>query len=172
MNYSTAKLCSSLKWKEVTQRHALPWTLEEIDLGSEVLEIGPGYGVLLRKCCCSKSRTSRLRGIGPLPSRTGCVGGSTGVSAFDAKMRPPCHCCKAHHSMARFAFVLLLSCLGSVEMQNMLFAEVSRVLRPGAVFAGTDSPEEPFHATDSLVRHNRSGESGNALHAASKSCWI
>lgn len=25
------------------QRYALPWTLEQIDLGSDVIEIGPGY---------------------------------------------------------------------------------------------------------------------------------
>src|SRR5208282_815596 len=45
MNYFHRKLCSSARWKEVTQRYSLPWTLEQIDLGSEVLEVGPGYGV-------------------------------------------------------------------------------------------------------------------------------
>lgn len=44
MNYFHRVLCSSAKWKEIVQRYALPWTLEQIDLGGEVLEIGPGYG--------------------------------------------------------------------------------------------------------------------------------
>ncbi len=44
MNYLHRLFCSSAKWKEVLQRYGLPWALEQIDLGSEVLEIGPGYG--------------------------------------------------------------------------------------------------------------------------------
>src|SRR5438477_12196150 len=38
-------LCQSKGWKKHVQDNLLPWALEEVVLGSDVLEIGPGFGV-------------------------------------------------------------------------------------------------------------------------------
>jgi SAM-dependent methyltransferase len=154
MNYFHRKLCSSTKWKEVTQRHALPWTLEEIDLGSEVLEIGPGYGVstevLLQQVphlTCVESDPALADGLRRK------LNGSVSVRCEDAtSMSLP------SASFDGAVCFSMLHHLGSVEMQNMLFAEVSRVLRPGAVFAGTDSLKSHFmrliHWFDTIVLVN------------------
>jgi len=32
-------------WKKVVETYILPWTLEGLNLGSDVLEVGPGPGV-------------------------------------------------------------------------------------------------------------------------------
>jgi SAM-dependent methyltransferase len=49
----------------------------------------------------------------------------------------------------------MLHHVGSVELQNALFAQVARVLKPGGVFAGTDSRKgrfmRLFHLFDTLV---------------------
>lgn len=37
MNYLHRWLCSSARWQEVAQRYMLPWALDQIDLGGEVL---------------------------------------------------------------------------------------------------------------------------------------
>ena len=44
MNLSHRWLCSSARWKKVVETYMLPWTLEGLNLGSDVLEVGPGPG--------------------------------------------------------------------------------------------------------------------------------
>ena len=45
MNYLHRRLCRSERWKQTVEKYALPWTLEDINLGDNVLEVGPGPGV-------------------------------------------------------------------------------------------------------------------------------
>jgi SAM-dependent methyltransferase len=134
MNYLHRLFCSSAKWKEVVQRYALPWALEQIDLGSEVLEIGPGYGaateVLQRQAkhlvCVESDRrlADRLRRQ---------FNGRVAVHCEDATaMSLPAE------SFEGVACFTMLHHVGSVVLQDRLFAEVARVLKPGGVFAGTD----------------------------------
>ena len=44
MNLIHRWLCSSARWKKVVETYILPWTLEGLHLGSDVLEVGPGPG--------------------------------------------------------------------------------------------------------------------------------
>jgi len=151
MNYLHRRLCSSAKWTEVVQRYALPWTLEQIDLGGEVLEIGPGYGaateVLLQRarhltCVELDSRlTDRLRRKFQGNITVRCEDAtSTSLSGelFDSAV-----CFTMLHHLPSF------------ELQNKLFAEVARLLRPGGVFAGTDSLKghsmKLIHLFDTMV---------------------
>ena len=50
MNYLHRKLCSSARRKQVVQNHAIPWAVEEIDLGREVLEIRPPVSTIMPLC--------------------------------------------------------------------------------------------------------------------------
>lgn len=43
MNIVHRLLCSSERWKQTVKMHVLPWALEGLDLGANVLEVGPGY---------------------------------------------------------------------------------------------------------------------------------
>jgi hypothetical protein len=36
--------CGSEEWRQLMREVILPWALGEVDLGDEVLEVGPGYG--------------------------------------------------------------------------------------------------------------------------------
>src|SRR5229473_2569686 len=45
MNLIHRWLCSPAHWKKVVETYILPWTLEGLNLGSDVLEVGPGPGV-------------------------------------------------------------------------------------------------------------------------------
>jgi SAM-dependent methyltransferase len=151
MNYIHRWLCSSTRWKEVVQLYALPWTLEEIELGSEVLEIGPGYAaateILLQRvprltCVESDSRLAeRLRRR---------FADSITVRCEDAiAMSLP-----GERFDGAVCFTMLHH-IRSCELQNKMFAEVARVLKPGGVFAGTDSLKSRFmtltHVFDTLV---------------------
>jgi SAM-dependent methyltransferase len=151
MNFLHRKLCASAKWKEVVQRYALPWTLEQINVGGEVLEIGPGYGaateVLQQQvrhltCIESDSRlTDRLRRK---------LQGNLTIRCEDATaMSLP------GESFDGVVCFNMLHHIRSTELQNKLFVEVARVLRPGGVFAGTDSLKSRvtrlIHLFDTLV---------------------
>jgi SAM-dependent methyltransferase len=151
MNFLHRRLCASAKWKEVVQRYALPWTLEQIDLGGEVLEIGPGYGVAtevlqqqVRNLTCVESDcrlTERLRRK---------LHGRLTIRCEDATaMSLP------GESFDGVACFTMLHHIRSTELQNKLFVEVARVLRPGGVFAGTDSLDSRvmrlIHLFDTLV---------------------
>src|SRR3954471_14409579 len=45
MNLAHRWLCRSDSWRNVVETYIAPWALEGVDLGSHVLEVGPGPGV-------------------------------------------------------------------------------------------------------------------------------
>jgi len=127
--------CRSDAWA-ATVRGQVPRVLRGIELGDEVLEVGPGPGLT----------TDLLRGRVPhvtaieidprlaqaLRQRT--LGQGVEVVTGDATAMP--------FQAARFSAVVsftMLHHLPSPELQDRLLAEVCRVLRPGGVFAGSDS---------------------------------
>jgi SAM-dependent methyltransferase len=129
----------------------LPWTLEDINLGAVALEIGPGYGVATERlldrvqqltCVESDSRlTETLRRR---------LHGKLTVRCEDATaMSLPGNCFDGAVCFS------MLHHVHSAELQNKLFREVARVLKPGGVFAGTDSLKSRFmtltHLFDTLV---------------------
>ena len=127
--------CRSDLWA-ATVRDQLPWVLRGVELGDEVLEVGPGPGLttdLLRK------RVSRVTAIEidrrlaeALRQRT--LGQGVEVVTGDATAMP--------FQAARFSAAVSFTMLHHVtspELQDRLLAEVCRVLRPGGVFAGSDS---------------------------------
>ena len=42
MNQQHLELCASAEWAEAVQRWIIPWVTEGVDLGDDVLEVGPG----------------------------------------------------------------------------------------------------------------------------------
>ena len=127
--------CRSDAWA-ATVRDQLPWVLRGVELGDEVLEVGPGPGLttdLLRK------RASRITAIEIDPRlaealRRRTLGQGVEVVTGDATAMP--------FQAARFSAAVSFTMLHHVtspELQDRLLAEVCRVLRPGGVFAGSDS---------------------------------
>jgi hypothetical protein len=51
MNLVHRWLCSSANWKNVVETYILPWTLEGVNMGADLLEIGPGPGVSTDLLC-------------------------------------------------------------------------------------------------------------------------
>src|SRR6185295_16547465 len=45
MNFLHRRLCRSSRWKNRLEKDLLPWVLENVDLGRNALEIGPGPGL-------------------------------------------------------------------------------------------------------------------------------
>jgi len=127
--------CRSNAWA-ATVRDELPRMLRGVELGDEVLEVGPGPGLttdLLR------TRVPRITAIEIDPRlaqalRQRTLGQGVEVVTGDATAMP--------FQAARFSAVVsftMLHHLTSPELQDRLLAEACRVLRPGGVFAGSDS---------------------------------
>ncbi len=135
MNLAHRLICRSDKWATTVERELLPWVLNGVELGDDVLEIGPGYGANIRVL------------IGRAPHYT--------AVELDTAMAERLH--KLYGDRARiingdgtdtglhageFSAVVCFTMLHHIptaELQDRLFAEAFRVLRPGGVFAGSDS---------------------------------
>lgn len=135
MNLIHSYLCNSEGWRRQVREQVLPWALEGIELGGEVLEIGPGYGAttdLLRQ------RAGRLTCVevdaGLARRLQQRMPGDVTVLCQDAtRMQLP------DASFDAAVCFTMLHHVPSAELQDRLLAEVARVLRPGGIFAGRDS---------------------------------
>jgi SAM-dependent methyltransferase len=135
MNLIHRWLCNSAGWRKTVETYILPWTLEGLNLGADVLEVGPGPGA---STDLLHARVARLT----------CVETDHG---FAEKLRrrldqSVCVMCEDATAMSlpdesfdgAVCFTMLHH-VPSVAKQDRLLREVARVLRPGGLFAGTDS---------------------------------
>ena len=143
MNENHAKLMPSPEWAAYIQDEVLPVVTAQVDLGREMLEIGPGPGAAtgwLRR------RVGRLVAVeheeeaaGRLADRFAgtnveVVHGDAAVLGYpDASFDTVATCTMLHHVPTR-------------ALQDMVLAEAFRVLRPGGTFLGSDSlPSDDLH---------------------------
>jgi SAM-dependent methyltransferase len=112
----------------------LPRALDGIDLGPRVLELGPGYGASTRPLAARARSLTVLEYDPLLAARLRAELGSVRVVHGDAT--------NMGFGAGSFSAVVcftMLHHLRGAAAQDRLFAEAARVLRPGGVFAGTDS---------------------------------
>jgi SAM-dependent methyltransferase len=144
--------CRSSRWKKKLETDILPWSLKGVQLGDDVLELGPGPGLTtdwLRHRCASLTCLEVDPGLADsLERRT--QGSGIRVHCGDATAMPYRDC--------SFSSVVLFTVLHHVPsplLQNRLFTEAFRVLKPGGTFAGVDSMQSLlmriFHVGDTMV---------------------
>ena len=152
MNWIHRRLCRSGLWRKMLEERIVPWVLEGVELGPDLLEVGPGPGLttdLLRRQAArmtaieidltlAETLGARLRG-----SNVIVVGGDATAMPFeDARFTGAVSFTMLHHVPSR-------------ALQDKLVGEVGRVLKPGAMFAGTDSRQSLImrllHIHDTLV---------------------
>jgi SAM-dependent methyltransferase len=138
MNEEHMRICSSAEWAEFVENELLPWALDDRELGNDVLEVGPGPGLttdVLRK------RVTKLTAVEVDPE----LATSLAERLADTNVEVVCaDGTELPFEQGRFSSAAMFTMLHHVpssELQNRLFAEVRRVLRPGGLFAGTDSAE-------------------------------
>ena len=136
MNLLHRWYCQSSAWKTRLETEILPWSLDGIELGDDVLELGPGPGLTtdwLRHRCraltCIEVDAASAHSLSRRMENT-----NVRVQNCDASALPFQDC--------RFSAVVAFTMLHHVPsraQQDELFGETLRVLKPGGVFAGTDS---------------------------------
>ena len=125
------KLCGNDEWRGVVRDSILPWALGDLDLGDDVLEVGPGYGAttdvlgelvpkltaveidpdlaaMLMDRFAGKDSVSIVRGD------------ATALEFPDGRFSGEASFTMLHH-------------VPTDALQDRLFAEVSRVLQSGGV---------------------------------------
>ncbi len=131
------ELCGSDEWRQAIRDMILPWALGRTDLGDDVLEVGPGYG----------ATTDVLAGLGAHltsveidPELAAMLrerfAGSQSVEIVDGDATA------LPYGDERFTGAACFTMLHHVPtsgQQDRLFAEVARVLRPGAALVASDS---------------------------------
>jgi SAM-dependent methyltransferase len=166
MNEKHLALCSSAEWADGVQRWIIPWVLDGIDLGDDVLEVGPGPGLTTDVLRTQVSKltaveldpalaadlTARLAGL-----NVDVVCADATATGLPAAQFTGAVCCTMLHHVP------------SIERQNALLAEVHRVLLPGGVLAGTDSLDGPdfreLHTGDICVPIDPAGLAGRLSDA-------
>jgi SAM-dependent methyltransferase len=151
--------CGSDEWRQLIREVIIPWALGEVDLSDDVLEVGPGYGATTDVFGASVPRLTsveiddelaamlRERFAG-MPSIEIVHGDATRLAFVDGRFNGAACFTMLHH-------------VPTVELQDRLFAEVARVLRPGAALVASDSL-----GSDELAvaqrRHVQPGRPGDA----------
>jgi len=127
--------CSREAWKRHVRDDLVPAALDGLELGSDALEVGPGFGPATEVLAQRAPRVTALE-IDPVlaGSLRDRLSGRVEVVDGDGTAMP-----FGDASFTGAACFTMLHHVPSRQAQDRLFAEVRRVLRPGAPFAGTDS---------------------------------
>ncbi len=152
MNETHLQFLASPEWARQLESELLPWVESAGDLGDDVLEIGPGPGIttdLLRRRVAHVTAVELDPALGSA-LRNRLEGTNVDVVVADATAAG----LPGDHFTAAACFSVLHH-LPTPEDQDRLFAELHRVLRPGAIFVGQDSLDlEPIrlgHADDTFT---------------------
>ncbi|MFJ6901359.1 class I SAM-dependent methyltransferase [Streptomyces hokutonensis] len=135
MNRAHRKICSSEEWARTTKDRILPWALEHVELGADVLEIGPGYGANLRVLV---ERVDHLTAAEIDADSARMLQSKWGdradvLHADGAELPLP------DGSFDSVVCFTMLHHVPTAAHQDRIFAEAFRVLRRGGTFAGSDS---------------------------------
>ena len=136
MNKAHLELCSSDQWADGLKKWVIPNALAGIDLGDDLLEVGPGPGRttdILREMVpaitaveidtsLADALTERMAGT----NVTVINADATDLPLADGRFSSAVSFTMLHH-------------VPTADEQDRLLAEVARVLRKGGVFAGVDS---------------------------------
>ncbi len=150
-------VCDSPEWREVVRDQIIPWAVGAIDLGDDVVEIGPGYGATTD---VFRETVAHLTSVEIDPDLAGRLAArleGTNVTVIEGDgTRLP-------FPDERFTGAVCFAMLHHVptaDLQDRIFAEAARVLRPGAPFVASDS----VHSDDLAAFHE--GDTYNPVDPA------
>src|SRR5262249_6601343 len=132
--------CGSDQWRTIVRDVIVPWALADCELGADVLEVGPGYGATTDvfrerveqltavEIDAELAETLRDRLVG---SNVLIVLGDATSLTFDADRFTGATCFHMLHHVP------------SSALQDRIFSEIARVVRPGGVFVAADGVYSP-----------------------------
>jgi len=152
MNLLHRWYCGSSRWAALVEGALLPWALEGLELGAELLELGPGPGITTDVLRRRGARVTAVELDAALAVRLArrLAGSGVRVVRGDGAALP-----FRDRSFDAAAVLTMLHHVPSEALQDRLLAEVCRCLRPGGVLVGSDTlPSLRFrlyHLADTMV---------------------
>ena len=152
MNERHLQLCASDEWAETVRSQIVPWAIGERELGDDVVEVGPGPG---RTTDLLRGLTDRLTAVEVDPDLAAhlaarMAGTNVEVVHADGTSLP-----FADNRFTGATCFTMLHHVPSAALQDRIFAELCRVLRPGGALVGVDSIDSPefreLHLDDTCV---------------------
>jgi SAM-dependent methyltransferase len=154
MNRIHQWLCHSDGWR-ATVNQRTPWVLANTDLGSNVLELGPGPGLTTDLLRMSVKRLTALELDPQLANALTLRLQGTNVQVIEGDAANMPFLDSEFSGAVSFT---MLHHVPSPEIQNQVLREAFRVLRPGGFFVGSDSLQNwlmrIIHIGDALVPVN------------------
>jgi SAM-dependent methyltransferase len=157
---------ASPEWASTLCDELLPWVIGSRDLGDDFLEIGPGPGVttdLLRP------RTSRFTAVELDVALAQALTERLADTDVDVVNADATDMPFEGDRFSGAACLTMLHHVPSAAQQDSLFAEVARVLRPGASLLGSDTIDSPEaragHVDDVFVPVDPAGLSDRLIAA-------
>ena len=142
-------VCDSPEWRAAVRDEMIPWAVGEVDLGDDVLEIGPGYGATTDVFAQRLPRLTSVEIDPDLADRLQARYTGTHVEVVRGDAT------QLDFPDGRFSGAVCFSMLHhvpSAELQDRLFAEAARVMVPGAALVAVDGVESDavraFHDGD------------------------
>ena len=163
MNKNHAELCSSAEWADQLRTDVLKPLLDGVDLGPQLIEVGPGPGAATEWL---RHRVARLVAVDADAQAVAALAeryAGTNVEAIttDATDLP-----FADATFDAAATFTMLHHVPTVAEQQRLLEELIRVLRPGGLLVGSDSL-----AGDELREFHR-GDTYNPVEPARLLRWL
>jgi ubiquinone/menaquinone biosynthesis C-methylase UbiE len=149
MNENHARLCSSPEWAEMIQGELLPSLVEGVELGSDMLEVGPGPGAATDWL---RSRVDHLVVLEIDPQAAGELATKHSASNLDVVVGDGSAMEFPDASFDSVGCFTMLHHVATATVQAKVISEMFRVLRPGGVLIASDSLASSelhhFHAGD------------------------
>jgi len=130
------EVCGGEEWRNAVREFIIPWALGQGELGDDVIEVGPGYGATTD---VFREKVGRLTAVEidhdlatALAERL--AGTNVTVVEGDATALE-----FADDTFTGATCFAMLHHVPSVDLQDRLFGEVARVVRPGGLFVASDS---------------------------------
>jgi SAM-dependent methyltransferase len=153
-----AELLGTPEWAAFLHEEVLPVVTHGVDLGDDLLEIGPGPGAATEWL---RRRVKRLVALELEPEAAAALGarfGGTNVEAVTGDATALPYPGESFDTVGTFT---MLHHVPTRALQDAVLAEALRVLRPGGTLIGSDSL-----ASDRLHRHHE-GDTYYPVEAAS-----
>jgi SAM-dependent methyltransferase len=155
MNNAHKEFLASPDWARMLETDLLPWLERAADLGDDVLEVGPGPGLttdLLRQ------RVAKVTAVEIDDELATALRQRLADTNVDVIRADATNTGLEANRFSAAACFSMLHHVPSADLQDAVFAEVSRVLRPNGMFLGVDSLDvdliRQFHSDDVFVPVN------------------